>query len=145
MNGEPLDASVHLGVNAVIVRYATGIDRRDWSLFRSCFTADCVVDYGEIGSWNGTEEITDFMMAVHEQCGYTLHRISNVAVEREPDGARARSYVDAVIMGPDNLDGVRAIGFYDDQLVHSDRVGWQIARRHFTTVHVGTVGQGALG
>jgi hypothetical protein len=83
------------------------------------------------------------MVAVHEDCGHTLHRISNVAVERLPEGAHARSYVDAVIMGPDNRNGVRAIGFYDDRLVYSDRGGWQIARRNFTTVHVGTVGDRA--
>ena len=125
------------------MRYASGIDRRDWDLFRSCFTPDCAVDYGEIGVWNGVEEITAFMVAVHEQCGYTLHRISNVAVERLPDGAQARSYVDAVIMGSDNRDGVRAIGFYDDRLIYSDSGGWKIARRNFTTVHVGTVGEAA--
>jgi 3-phenylpropionate/cinnamic acid dioxygenase small subunit len=144
VSGDQFDSSLYLGVSAVLVRYASGIDRRDWALFRSCFTADCSVDYGEIGVWDGAEEITEFMIAVHEQCGYTLHRISNVAVQREPEGARANSYVDAVIMGPDNRDGVRAIGFYDDQLVQSDRGGWQIARRHFTTVHVSTLGQAAL-
>ncbi|HEY6471654.1 MAG TPA: nuclear transport factor 2 family protein [Acidimicrobiales bacterium] len=139
---EGFDASVHLEVSAVLVRYASGIDRRDWDLFRSCFTPDCAVDYGEIGVWSGVDEITTFMIAVHENCGYTLHRISNVDVEALGDGARARSYVDAVIMGPDNRDGVRALGFYDDRLVHSERAGWRIARRDFTTVHVGTVGQG---
>lgn len=143
MSGEQSDSSVHLGVSAVLVRYASGIDRRDWDLFRSCFTPDCAVDYGEIGVWNGVEEITAFMVAVHEQCGYTLHRISNVAVERLPDGAQARSYVDAVIMASDNRDGVRAIGFYDDRLLYSDSSGWKIARRNFTTVHVGTVGEAA--
>jgi 3-phenylpropionate/cinnamic acid dioxygenase small subunit len=142
---EQFDPSLHLGVSAVIVRYASGIDRRDWDLFRSCFTPDCTVDYGEIGVWSGVDEITTFMVEVHEKCGFTLHRISNVSVQGLRDGAQVQSYVDAVIMGPDNRDGVRAIGFYDDQLVHSDRDGWQIARRHFTTVHVGTVGQGALG
>lgn len=136
------DPSVQLGVNAVLVRYASGIDRRDWDLFRSCFTPDCVVDYGEIGVWSGVEEITAYMIAVHENCGYTLHRISNVDVEALGEGARARSYVDAVIMGPDNRDGVRAIGFYGDHLVRSDGAGWQIAQRNFTTVHVGTVGRG---
>ena len=144
MSGEPFDASIHLEVSAVLVRYASGIDRRDWELFRSCFTTDCIVDYGEIGAWNGVDEITAFMIAVHEQCGYTLHRITNVAVERTADGVDARSYVDAVIMGSDNRDGVRAIGFYDDRLVRSDRDGWQIARRVFTTVHVGTVGGSAF-
>lgn len=145
MSAEPSDSSVHFGVNAVLVRYASGIDRRDWDLFRSCFTPDCAIDYGEIGAWNGAEEITAFMVAVHEHCGYTLHRISNVAVAPTPDGAQARSYVDAVIMDPDNLDGVRAIGFYDDRLVCSDRAGWQIAQRIFTTVHVGTVGEAPSG
>lgn len=142
MSAEQSDAAVHHEVNAVLVRYASGIDRREWDMFRSCFTPDCVIDYGEIGAWNGAEEITAFMIAVHENCGYTLHRISNVAVERLPDGARARSYVDAVIMGRDNRDGVRAIGFYDDRLVHTEGGEWQIARRNFTTVHVGTVAAG---
>ncbi len=141
MSGEKLDWSVHLGVNAVLVRYASGIDRRDWDLFRSCFTRDCAVDYGEIGAWNGVEEITAFMTGAHEGCGHTLHRISNVVVEPIPAGAEARSYVDAVIMDLDNRDGVRAIGFYDDRLVNSDRSGWQIAHRNFTTVHVGTLGE----
>lgn len=140
MNAELSDSSVYFGVSAVLVRYASGIDRRDWDLFRSCFTPDCAIDYGEIGTWSGADEITAFMVAVHEHCGYTLHRLSNVAVEQLPDGARARSYVDAVIMDEDNRDGVRAIGFYDDRLVYSNGIGWQIARRNFTTVHVGTVG-----
>jgi len=143
VSDEQSESSVHLGVSAVLVRYASGIDRRDWDLFRSCFTPDCTIDYGEIGAWNGVDEITAFMVAVHEDCGYTLHRISNVAVERLPDGAQASSYVDAVIMGPDNRNGVRAIGFYDDRLVYSHRGGWQIAKRNFTTVHVATVGDSA--
>src|SRR5579859_5097421 len=131
MSGEEFDPSVQLEVSSVLVRYATGIDRRDWALFRSCFTPNCTIDYGEIGAWNGVDEITAFMVAVHDQCGYTLHRISNVAVEPLREVAEARSYVDAVIMDPDNLNGVRAIGFYDDRLVHSDRSGWQIANRIF--------------
>jgi len=142
VNAEDVDPAVYFGVNAVIVRYASGIDGRDWALFRSCFTEDCAVDYGEIGAWNGVEEITAYMVAVHENCGYTLHRISNVAVEQLADGARARAYVDAVIMGPNNRTGVRAIGFYDDRLVHSGRAGWQIVQRTFTTVHVSAVGEG---
>ncbi len=44
--------------------------------------------------WNGADEITDFMVRVHVQCGYTLHRISNVVVERVPDGGRSRCYVE---------------------------------------------------
>lgn len=39
-------------ITAVLVRYATGIDSRDWNLFRTCFTEDCRLDYGPLGSWD---------------------------------------------------------------------------------------------
>ncbi|MCK9921556.1 nuclear transport factor 2 family protein [Frankia sp. AgPm24] len=31
----------------VLLRYAVGIDRRDWDLFRTCFTDSCALDYGD--------------------------------------------------------------------------------------------------
>ncbi len=42
-------------ISELLVRYATGIDRRDWPLFRTVFTDDCVLDYGEIGHWTGVD------------------------------------------------------------------------------------------
>ncbi len=129
-------------VAAVLVRYATGIDRRDWALFRTCFTDDCELDYGDIGSWRGVEEVTTWMADTHEPCGHTLHRITNVAVE--PDGddrATARSYVDALVMGAAGAGGVHAAGFYDDELTRTV-AGWRIARRRYTMVLVEPVGVG---
>jgi hypothetical protein len=38
-------------ISELLVRYATGIDRRDWPLFRTVFTDNCELDYGEVGSW----------------------------------------------------------------------------------------------
>jgi 3-phenylpropionate/cinnamic acid dioxygenase small subunit len=139
--------TVHEEVAAVLVRYASGIDRRDWALFRTCFTDGCEADYGDIGVWHGGDEITEWMRATHEPCGPTLHRITNVAVEPGPGGsggsgrdrATARSYVDALVMGPDGTGGVRAAGTYDDELVRTPD-GWRIARRRFTTVLVEPVG-----
>ena len=48
-------------ISDLLVRYATGIDRRDWPLFRTVFTDDCELDYGEIGVWKGVDAVTDFM------------------------------------------------------------------------------------
>ena len=42
-------------------------------------------------------------------------------------------------MGTDNLSGVHAIGFYDDELIHTEG-GWQIARRRFTPVFYEGIG-----
>jgi hypothetical protein len=58
----------------VLVRYASGIDGRDWELFRSCFADRCEVDYGDIGSWHGADAITTWMREVHDPLGPTLLR-----------------------------------------------------------------------
>jgi 3-phenylpropionate/cinnamic acid dioxygenase small subunit len=140
-----IDHAVRQDVAEILVRYATGIDRRDWALFRTCFTEDCDADYGDIGHWHGVDEITEWMERTHEPCGYTVHRITNVAVSADGDGGddrvQARSYVDALVLGPDNRSGVRAAGFYDDELVRTDD-GWRIARRRFTSILVQPVGEG---
>jgi 3-phenylpropionate/cinnamic acid dioxygenase small subunit len=132
-----IDREVRQDVAEVLVRYATGIDRRDWVLFRTCFTDDCEADYGDIGVWLGGDEITAWMEQSHAPCGHTMHRITNVVVLPDRDGARvaARSYVDAVVMGPNNETGSRSIGYYDDELVPTDE-GWRIARRRYTMVHL---------
>ncbi|ADT98472.1 MULTISPECIES: nuclear transport factor 2 family protein [Mycolicibacterium] len=130
-----------LEISEVQVRYATGIDSRDWSLFRTVFTEDCELDYGEIGVWNGVDAVTDFMVAAHDMAGHTLHRITNHTALVNGDSATARAYVDALIMAQDNASGVNAAGFYDDDLVRTD-AGWRIARRRFTTVLVRTVSAG---
>jgi 3-phenylpropionate/cinnamic acid dioxygenase small subunit len=141
-----VDRRVREDVAEVLVRYATGIDRRDWVLFRTCFTEDCEADYGDIGQWHGVDEITDWMTRTHEPCGHTLHRITNVAVstggDGDPDRVEARSYVDALVLGADDRSGVRAAGFYDDVLVRTDD-GWRITHRHYTMVHLQPIGDGA--
>lgn len=109
--------SDHREIGAVLIRYATGIDRRDWALFRTAFTPDCVLDYGQIGTWSGIEEVLAFMRESHAMAGHTLHRITNVAATVDGDSARATSYVDAVIMAPDGRTGVNAVGCYDDELL----------------------------
>lgn len=126
-------------ISDLLVRYATGIDRRDWVLFRTVFTDDCELDYGEIGTWKGVDDVTDFMEQVHAMAGHTMHRLSNQAITIDGNEANARTYVDALIMAGDNNSGVNGIGFYDDEIVRTD-AGWRIARRRFTSVRIAAVG-----
>jgi 3-phenylpropionate/cinnamic acid dioxygenase small subunit len=126
-------------ISDLLVRYATGIDRRDWPLFRTVFTDDCELDYGEIGTWQGVDAVTDFMETTHAMAGHTLHRLTNQALTLNGDTASARTYVDAVIMFGDNQSGVNAWGFYDDEIVRAAD-GWRIARRRFTQVRITTFG-----
>jgi 3-phenylpropionate/cinnamic acid dioxygenase small subunit len=126
-------------ISDLLVRYATGIDRRDWALFRTVFTEDCELDYGEIGSWQGVDAVAEFMEQVHAPAGHTMHRLSNQVITVDGDKASARTYVDALIMVSDNSNGVNGIGFYDDEIVRTAD-GWRIARRRFTAVRVAAVG-----
>ena len=139
MTAGTVDRAVRQDVADLIVRYASGIDRRDWALLRSCFTDDCVADYGDIGRWHGGDEITEWMRATHEPLGHTLHRITNQAVGRDGEAVTARSYVDVIVLAPDNVRGAQAAGYYDDVLIQTDD-GWKIARRRFTMVRMQVIG-----
>jgi 3-phenylpropionate/cinnamic acid dioxygenase small subunit len=119
----------------VLIRYATGIDRRDWPLFRTAFTPDCELDYGQIGTWSGVDAVAEFMEVSHAGAGHTMHRLSNMAIAVTGDTATARTYIDGLILAADNASGVNAVGFYDDELVRTAE-GWRIATRRFTPVRV---------
>lgn len=124
----------------VLLRYATGIDQRDWPLFRTVFTDDCELDYGEVGSWQGVDAVTEFMQQAHAMAGHTMHRLTNQVITVGGDSAAARTYVDALIMLSDNSSGVNAAGFYEDELVRTDD-GWRVTRRRFIQVRVAPIGQ----
>ncbi len=75
------------------------------------------------------------MATAHARMGYTMHRISNIAIDVRADGHRAvaRSYVDGILMAADDETGFNPIGFYDDELVNTPD-GWRIVHRTFTMV-----------
>lgn len=132
--GTGLSAQDERAIHAVLIAYATGIDQRDWSLFRNCFTNDCLCEYGDFGTWNGAAEITAFMKEAHAGLGATMHRITNIVIRTAGEAVHARSYVDALLY-PQNEGGPihRGIGIYEDRLLRTGK-GWQIAQRKFEAV-----------
>jgi 3-phenylpropionate/cinnamic acid dioxygenase small subunit len=130
---ESRDREARLDITEVLVRYATGIDRRDWDLFRTCFTPDCHADYEGIGAWEGVDALTEFMVDAHAGMRHTLHRVTNFAIAVADDRAEARTYVDVVFVLADDGTGLEAAGYYDDALVRTAD-GWRIASRRFTPV-----------
>jgi len=124
----------------VLIRYATGIDFKDWVLLRSCWTEDVDVDYGEVGRYSGADAITGLMEQLHGAMGPTYHRMTNFAITVDGDRATARSYVHAVLQAIPNdaASWVEALGHYDDEFVRTS-VGWRIGRRttSIARVHAG--------
>ena len=132
------DAEATQDIAEVLVRYATGIDRRAWAVFRTCFTDDVLAEYEGNGTWRSVDEITEFMVRIHAGMGHTLHRLSNIAINVDGETATARTYVDAVLMSADTTTGLNTVGYYDDDLVHTND-GWRITHRRFTTIHTRTI------
>jgi 3-phenylpropionate/cinnamic acid dioxygenase small subunit len=129
-------------ITDVLIRYATGIDFKDWALLRTCWTDDVDADYGEVGQYSGVDAITGFMEQMHQGMGPTYHRLSNFAIAVEGDRATARSYVFAHLQAlPDNpTSWVEALGHYDDELIRTSE-GWRIAKR---TTHIARVQTGVI-
>jgi len=114
----------------VLVRYATGIDSKDWPLFRSCWTDEIYVDYQQLGRFTSADALTEVMTRLHEDMGPTYHRLSNFVIAVDGDRATARSYVHAVLMlqPDDSTNWVDALGHYDDIFVRTQG-GWRIRER----------------
>ncbi|TFV59728.1 nuclear transport factor 2 family protein [Mycobacterium sp. PS03-16] len=127
----------------VLIRYATGIDAKDWALFRTCWADEVDIDYGDLGRHTDPDAFTTLMEQIHGRMGQTYHRISNVAVTVEGDRATARSYVHAVLQSaPGDADSwIDALGHYDDELRRTAE-GWRIVTR---TTHIARVASTARG
>lgn len=115
----------------VLIRYATGIDAKDWPLFRSCFTDDVHADYGATGVWDGVDAITTWMAETHAPMPVTNHMITNIAITVDGDTATATSYVHVVlVINAERTQYVDAVGSYRDALVRTPD-GWRIRERRF--------------
>jgi SnoaL-like domain len=128
-------------IGEVLIRYATAIDQRDWSLFRTCWTDDFDADYDQLGHFSSIDALTDVMRQSHESMGATYHRMSNFVIDVDGDRATARSYVHAVLMliPGDATNWIDAVGHYDDVFVRTAD-GWRIRRRISHTARVLTGG-----
>ncbi len=79
-------------IRAVIDRYGTGIDRRDWESVATCFTDDVQADYGRNGSWTERGPFVQWLDETHRDVGPTLHRLTNHSIDVDGDRAGAVSY-----------------------------------------------------
>ena len=114
----------------VLIRYATGIDSKDWPLFRTCWTDEVDVDYGEVGRYSGADAITGLMEQLHNAMGPTYHRLTNSRHCRRTVTARrlVRMFMPCSRRFPMTLASwVEALGHYDDELVRTPD-GWRISR-----------------
>lgn len=124
---DPTDISA---ISRLRYEYAFGIDTRDYPLLRSVFTDEITMDFS---SYNGRPEVTlaadDWVTAcavLFDSLDATQHSMTNPLVDIHDAGQVAIQRM--AMQAAHFRDGIEFTigGWYDDQLVRTDR-GWKIS------------------
>ncbi len=125
-------------ITEVIYRYSTGVDGKDWPLFRTCFTDPVNADFTSIGTpAPRTFPLDTWVRVVQKTVSpfrVTQHYNSNVTIKVNGDEATAVVYLKARHFRPDDPEGKNIWdvgGYYTDRLVRTPD-GWKIATVKFT-------------
>lgn len=111
----------------VVLDYATGVDRRDWALYRSIFTDAVEFDFS---TWRGvkmTMPADDWVAEVKDTLACfdaTQHNMTNPVITL--DGDRATIVVHMIAHHYFDGEMQKLGGYYTDRLVRTE-AGWKIA------------------
>jgi 3-phenylpropionate/cinnamic acid dioxygenase small subunit len=126
---EPLELLLdERAVRRVMVRYARGIDDREWEQVRACFSRDAfVVGTGHSGA---RDAYLDRLFAGVARYTVTMHTIGNQIVEL--DGDTARTETDLVarhFRDPDGKDEALVLAIRYHDALRRDGESWVITHR----------------
>jgi len=118
-------------IRALLHRYATALDNKDWALLADCFVADASAFYETIGELEGYPAIEALCRTALSNMTRTQHLIGNIDITIDGDSATSSCYLHAqhVRVGAPGGDTNIIAGCYEDELVRTAR-GWRICRRN---------------
>ncbi|MEM8918240.1 MAG: nuclear transport factor 2 family protein [Pseudomonadota bacterium] len=121
-----------------VLKYATGIDRHQWDLYRSIFADEIVMDFS---SWSGqpaapmtADDWVTGVRATLEPFDATQHVLTNFVIEVDGDSATCTCYMSAhhhLVTG--DLREMQSIGGYYVHQLRREGNGWLI---HHTQLNV---------
>lgn len=117
----------------VLSNYATGLDARDWVLWRSVFVDEVLFD---LSSWHGipprpleTDRVVRAQARMFAELSVTQHFLTNHRIAIDGDRARALAHMRAehwlANPGIEGTSRYTMFGYYDDRLVRTES-GWKI-------------------
>jgi 3-phenylpropionate/cinnamic acid dioxygenase small subunit len=118
-------------ISDVQLRYATGLDSRNWPLFRSCFADEVETDFTSIFGGSprkvSADKWTDAARRTISGLAATQHMITNHVITVNGDDATCVAYVQARHYLPNNTgDSTQTMfGYYTNRFVRT-RDGWKI-------------------
>jgi len=119
-------------ISEVQLRYATGLDSRDWPLFRSCFTDEIETDFTSVFGGEprkvSADRWTEAARRTLSGLTATQHMITNHVITVAGDNATCVAYVQARHFLPNaSGDSMQTMfGYYTNRFVRTP-VGWRIS------------------
>ncbi|MEO2104805.1 MAG: nuclear transport factor 2 family protein [Actinomycetota bacterium] len=77
-------------ITEALMRYAQGVDRRDWDAVRAAYHDDAYDDHGPYKG--GVDGLVDWISGRHESIAQSMHLIGNVVIDLDGDTARSDAY-----------------------------------------------------
>jgi uncharacterized protein (TIGR02246 family) len=120
-------------ISAVLTRYATALDARDWALLDTVFTEDAVGEYGGrvAGRYVGRAAIVALVRGALTGLTASQHILANPRVRLDGDVASSRVELHAQHYLPGRTRGGSTFevgGTYHDRLLRTPD-GWRITHR----------------
>ena len=122
-----MDTSDQRGVVETLYRYAAGVDRRDWALYRSLFADTVAIDFASFDPALTPRQLRadDWVAGVvplFTGLATSQHLMTNPLVTFNDDGAAITMYVQAHhVFEPTDVASWYTIGgYYDDTLTRVD-------------------------
>ncbi|WP_166906334.1 nuclear transport factor 2 family protein [Mycobacterium sp. DL440] len=126
-------------ITDVQLRYATGVDSRDWQLFRTCFADEVEGDYSSVFGTPparlSADEFVAMIAPVMTVLTATQHMITNLVITFEDeDHANVDAYVRAIHYNAAADGGTEqtVYGYYTNAFVRTVD-GWRISKLKLTS------------
>lgn len=144
----PSDAVVqelldHAHIRDVILRYARGIDRRDWELVAACFVPGAITDYLFVPP-APIDQVIPAIRDALARFASTMHTMGNQLIELTGDSARSETYAicyHRIDSAPEPQLFTVGMKYFDELARDADR--WRISKRAVTFEWQTTVPLGA--
>jgi len=129
-------------VEAVLLRYASALDKKEYERLREVFIPDAIANYVGLAECKGLDSIIELVSGVLDRCGPTQHLLGNIKIGIQDKEATASCYLQAIHVGLGDYAGQlhTVWGEYRDRLVKTE-AGWRISFRELAVIHA----QGDIG
>lgn len=122
-----------IALQDVMLKYAAGVDERDFDLYASCFLENVeVVDFGE-APINGRDEWVKYVKGALDNYGPTQHMLGPQLATIDGDNAHCRTDVQALhyLKQPEG-EILTLWATYETDMVRTDE-GWKISKHRLVS------------